>query len=358
MKRKAIVLVVVLAAIFAMAVWGAAPVQTGVKSHRLNRYGSYARNGMAFHAPASASKKTSATAAVPLLATPADPIVNGGFEADPYSLTGWTVVDWPNSDGTWFVQSGTFSPYSGSPVAPPPEGNQAAMTDQEGPGSHVLYQDFTVPPDSVLTFQMAYYNQAEGWDIPSPETLDPSGEFGNQQIRVDIMDPAADPFDVGAGVLQNIFIPAPGVTPDHSDYQTYFVDLSAYAGQTIRLRFVETDNYSFNQLGVDDVRVFVPLSLYDDYGASQVCINPNNGWFQWTALSGPYAGQVFTGTLAVYNGGTMFWSQPGASQYVYVYYDPNGHTAWGYLYDYTTGTYVSLFDSNTLDDPPGCQLAD
>ncbi len=95
-------------------------------------------------------------------------------------------------------------------------------------------------------------------------------------------------------------------------------------------------------------------SFYDDGGASVACVDAHTGAFQWTVLSGPYAGMTFTGTLEVYNGGTMYWSQPGASQYVYLYYDPNGHTAWGYVYDFTTGLYSSLYDSNTLNNPIGC----
>jgi len=95
-------------------------------------------------------------------------------------------------------------------------------------------------------------------------------------------------------------------------------------------------------------------SFYDDGGAAMACVDATSGAFQWTVLSGPYTGMVYTGTLTVYNGGDMFWSQPGASQYVYVYYDPNAHTAWGYLYDYTTGLYTSLHDSNTLNNPVGC----
>ena len=359
MKRKATVFVVALAAIFAVAAWGASPVRTGVKSHKWHKKHGYARSLKHFHVPASALKKAAATAVVPLIPTPADPIVNGGFEADPFALTGWNVVDWPDSYGTWLVQSGDYSPISGAPVAPPPEGNQAAMADEEEPASSVLFQDFVVPPASVLTFQMAYYNWAEEWDIPVPATLDQDIEGPNQQIRVDIMDPAADPFDVGPGVLKNIFIPTPGSTPYYSDYKTYGASLGEFSGQFVRLRFEQTDNQFYQQLGVDDVKILPPdLSFMDDSGASQVCLNSTYGAFQWTILSGPNAGRFFPGTLSVYNGGTMFWSQPGASVYVYVYYDPNGHTAWGYLYDYTTGTYVSLFDSNTLDDPQGCQLAD
>ena len=96
------------------------------------------------------------------------------------------------------------------------------------------------------------------------------------------------------------------------------------------------------------------LAFFDDGGTSSVCLDSTTGAFQWTVLSGQNTGKVYTGSLTVYNGGTMFWSQPGASQYVYVYYDPNGHMAWGYLYDYTTGLYTSLYDSNTLNNPAGC----
>ena len=60
---------------------------------------------------------------------------------------------------------------------------------------------------------------------------------------------------------------------------------------------------------------------------------------------------TFAGTLTACNGGTMFWSQLGASQYVCFYCDPDNHAAWGYLYDYTTGVYPSMYDSNKLNDP-------
>ncbi len=95
-------------------------------------------------------------------------------------------------------------------------------------------------------------------------------------------------------------------------------------------------------------------NFYDDMGASVMCVNKITGAFKWTILTGPYTGTVYTGTLNVYNGGTMFWSQPGSMQYVYLYYDPNGKMAWGYLYDYTSYVYSSLFDTNTTNNPPLC----
>ncbi len=95
-------------------------------------------------------------------------------------------------------------------------------------------------------------------------------------------------------------------------------------------------------------------NFYDDAGSTVICVNRVTGAFKWTILTGPYAGTVHTGTLKVYNGGTMFWSQPGAPQYLYLYHCPNTMTAWGYAYDYTTYVYSSLFDTNTTNNPPLC----
>ena len=61
---------------------------------------------------------------------------NGGFEA---GFTGWTRADQLGSAGTFALQSGASSPVNGNPVPMPPGGVQAAMTDAQGPGSHVLF---------------------------------------------------------------------------------------------------------------------------------------------------------------------------------------------------------------------------
>ncbi len=126
---------------------------------------------------------------------------------------------------------------------------------------------------------------------------------------------------------------------------------------------IDTATYAVTPMpiasGAYPVGVTITSSPYnmifqDDAPASQLCVSSKTGVFQWTVMSGPYTGMTYNGMLNVYNGGTMFWSKPGASQYVYVYYDPNGHTAWGYIYDFTTGVYSSLYDSNTLNDPATC----
>jgi hypothetical protein len=208
------------------------------------------------------------TAALAALSTMSEAAVltNGGFES---GLTGWTVADLtdpldPAGTNTFFVQSGTTSPVNLLPVAAPPEGSNAAMSDSGGPGSHVLYQDFLVPtvvePFTMIRFSLYINNLAEDFFIPSPtNTLDFSTTARNQQARVDIMTSTSDPFSLAAGdIVLNLFQTQPG-DPLVSGYQTYSTDvtalLQARAGQTLRLRFAEVNNVDIFNLGVDDVAI-------------------------------------------------------------------------------------------------------
>src|SRR5882672_5416967 len=190
-------------------------------------------------------------------ATASPIIVNGGFES---GFSSWTRADQLGSDGTFFLQSGTFSPVNGDPVPAPPEGTDAAMTDAEGPGSHVMYQDFVVPAGgAMLSFDLFIGNRAGTFFTPSPPTLDFSTPALNQQARVDIISASANPFSVAAAdVLLNVFQTKPG-DPPVSGYTSYTDDLTAlftaHAGETLRLRFAETDNVLTFQLGVDNVRI-------------------------------------------------------------------------------------------------------
>jgi len=190
-------------------------------------------------------------------------ITNGGFEA---GFSGWTHADQLGSNGSFFIQSGATSPVSGTPVPPPPGGTQAAMSDSQGPGTHVLYQNFVVPsfpvPAARLRFDTFIGNHANAFFVPSPATLDFSTPVLNQQARVDIMSTAADPFSVAAAdVLMNAFQTVPG-NPLVSGYNNVDVDLSALfaanMGNTLRLRFAEVDNVFGFQFGVDNVVMAVP----------------------------------------------------------------------------------------------------
>jgi hypothetical protein len=187
-------------------------------------------------------------------------ITNGGFES---GFTGWIRVDQTGSEGTWAQQTGTTSPVNAFSVATPPEGTRAAMTDAQGPGSHVLYQDFTVPVTlSAATLQFELFLNNHAIDFFSPPTLDFSTPTLNQQLRVDITTTSADPFSVAAGdILLNIYQTQPGnnlVTGYNtvtSDLTTLF---SAHPGETLRLRFAEADNVNFFNAGIDAVSISVP----------------------------------------------------------------------------------------------------
>lgn len=179
-------------------------------------------------------------------------ILNGGFES---GFSWWTTADQTGSDGTFFVQSGTTSPVNGLAVPAPPGGTNAAMTDAGGPGSHVLYQDFVVPSGgATLRFDLFIGNYDT--TFRTPPTLDFGTPTLNQQARVDLLMTSTDPFSLD--VLLNLYQTNVG-DPLVSGYGTHVVDVSAlfasHAGETLRLRFAETDNVFIFNFGVDNVSI-------------------------------------------------------------------------------------------------------
>lgn len=189
--------------------------------------------------------------ALPKVVMGAELIQNGDFETNDF--TGWTVLD--NGVGNFLVYSGTALPQSGNTVLAPPEGNFAAITDQDAGGDHIIYQDISIPANSNATFSAIVYieNIAGNYSKPTPDSLS-FLDVPNQQMRVDIMDPAAPIDDIGAGVLQNIFITNVG-DPASLGYTNITADLSVFSGQTIRIRIAEVDNQLFFHGAVDAISV-------------------------------------------------------------------------------------------------------
>lgn len=176
-----------------------------------------------------------------------DIFVNGSFETGDF--TGWTVLN--EGSGDWFVYSGTISPASSTTILPPPDGDFAATSDQGGPGSHILFQDIEVPQGVAITCSVIIYYVNQGSDF----TVAPDLSYltiPNQQARVDILDPGADPFTDDAGVLLNIYQTLPG-DPFTLGYTTIDFDLSPFAGTTVRFRAAEVDNELFFEFSIDDV---------------------------------------------------------------------------------------------------------
>jgi hypothetical protein len=186
-------------------------------------------------------------------------ITNGGFES---GFSSWTRTDQLGSDGTFALQTGTSSPVNGDPVPAPPGGTTAAMTDAQGPGSHVLSQSFTVSAPvlaAMLRFDVFVGNRAGAFFTPS--SLDFSTPALNQQARVDILLGGADAFSVlPADILLNAFQTNPG-DPLVSGYTHHTVDvttlINTHLGTPLTLRFAEADNVFTFQLGVDNVDIDV-----------------------------------------------------------------------------------------------------
>lgn len=189
---------------------------------------------------------------------PTTRVVNGGFERNggvgSNVFAGWSVVDFPEGSGSWFVQTDGASPLNGFIAFSPPAGQFAAMSDQFGPGTHILYQDVKVPAgQSTLSFRVSLTNQAGVYFAPN--TLS-SERVANQQFRMDIMGPRSRVDGLGAGVLRRVFRTEPG-DPPLQGYRTIRTSLTPFAGRTVRLRFVEVDNVSNFQVGIDQVRIIV-----------------------------------------------------------------------------------------------------
>jgi PEP-CTERM motif len=180
-------------------------------------------------------------------------IVNGGFET---GFAGWTVVDQPGGSGSWFTTGGGSSPLSFHPIPSPTEGTQFAVTDQFGPGSHVLFQDINLEAGSqhILSFDWI----AQNWAgiFANPGTVD-KNVFPNQQFRVDLVPTGfSDWFgpNSSAGILANILAPVAENAPVTA-WNNLAFDLTPWAGSTVRLAFREVDNQSYFNAGIDNVKI-------------------------------------------------------------------------------------------------------
>ncbi len=208
--------------------------------------------------------RSAATADVPWISAPGvatgNALVNGGFENQ---FAGWGTAQ--VGSGDWFIQSGTGSPINGFGVAPPFEGASAAMTDQSGPGTNVLFQDFTVPAaGATLSCRLFWLDQSpEGFTGSGPQPL--SHTLGGdgieipfdpvQHFRMDLMNSGADPFDTTFDVLQNLLFSSTTTPSTSGGYILFEWDISQFAGEAVRLRIGEVDNQLFLAVGVDDCRV-------------------------------------------------------------------------------------------------------
>jgi hypothetical protein len=161
------------------------------------------------------------------------------------AITGWQTVG--SGSGGWLVYADgqrAPDPAQSDPNAPfnvpdPPQGKFAAVTDMNGPGTRILYRDLRL--EGRFTLQLTVFYAGTG-PFSSPATLAYDAPEANQQFRIDLVRPSAPIDSVAKGdVLVNVFRTSPD-DPARRQPTEVRVDVSALAGQTVRLRLAGTDN--------------------------------------------------------------------------------------------------------------------
>jgi hypothetical protein len=220
-------------------------------------------------------------------------VVNGDFETG--GLAGWNVHRSAET-GSWFAYKGAKG--SADPIAeargrkfpqPPPQGTYAATSDEITATTMILSQEVALEPglDHRLSL-LAYFNSEVPIAAPAPDSLSVNeeqlGGQANQQFRIDVMRPGSpiESLDT-ADVLRPVFRTNPGgATSMQPTWLT--ADLSAYAGQTVRLRIANAANGELFTAGVDAVAIDSakpgkrPPSLGSNrFKFGKVKLNRNNG---------------------------------------------------------------------------------
>ncbi|HXS48119.1 MAG TPA: hypothetical protein VN756_11750 [Solirubrobacterales bacterium] len=188
-------------------------------------------------------------------------VVNGNFESG--TLNGWHVHQAIEA-GNWFAYKGTDAPIGSKrgadPVQAPPQGTFAAISDEANPDTLILYQDIALEAEYTHRLGLlAYYDSYEPIAIPTPDTLSVDegilGGQSNQQFRIDVMRPDAPLESVDpADILITLFQTKPGA-PQKMAPTRLTANLSAFAGQTVRLRIVNTAHEEVFNAGIDAVSI-------------------------------------------------------------------------------------------------------
>jgi D-alanyl-D-alanine carboxypeptidase len=173
------------------------------------------------------------------------------------AITGWQAVG--GGSGRWFVYADGHKPpdpAQSDPNVPfdvpdPPQGRFAAVTDMNGPGTRILYRDLRL--DGRFSLQLSVFYTSDG-PLNSPATLAYDTPEPNQQFRIDLLRPSAPVDSVAkSDVMVNVFHTSPG-DPARRPPTEARIDVSAWAGQTVRLRLATTDNQGPLRVGVDNIR--------------------------------------------------------------------------------------------------------
>jgi hypothetical protein len=184
----------------------------------------------------------------------AAPVVeNGGFETQ--DLSGWKVRN--SAAFKWEAYTGDTLPETGDPFPAPPRGDWAAAAEQEFISQGFLYQDLKLPKHAKELKLITYYASADPFATPHDlnATADDPDTHPNQQYRVDLVKPNAPIKSLDSGdVIKNLFRTRVDDAP-FIDPTPVSIDVTHWAGKTVRLRFAVADNEGPLEVGIDGVKV-------------------------------------------------------------------------------------------------------
>ncbi len=160
-------------------------------------------------------------------------LVNGGFESGDF--TGWQTTN--SGYGAWQINDGTLDPDGPDETNAPASGKFNAVVTQFGGGTHLLFQDVSVPADSL--------GATLSW---SDRIRNHTPYFApNQLFRVEIR-------DTNNVILAVAFSTQPG-DPLLGAWTARRYPLDAFRGRTVRIAFYQEDSTGYFNTYLDEVSV-------------------------------------------------------------------------------------------------------
>ncbi len=170
---------------------------------------------------------------------------NGGFESG--DLTGWTVTGATN--GALVINNGSYNPASPDGPTAPFAGRFSVLAEQSGAGTLELRRDVAIPVASVVTLSWADRIRNFPHDFAA-----------NHQFRVEVR-------DTNNAMIAVLFCTKPGDLA-LAEWTERSVNLTSYAGQTVRLAFVVQANAAGLDVHLDNVSLRAatpPPTTYEVY---------------------------------------------------------------------------------------------
>lgn len=243
---------------------------------------------------------------------------NGGFEAG--TFTNW--ISTSSGAGGWLLSSGTYNPPGPELPSSPFAGDLYAISQQSSGGTFTLFQDIAIPSGASAA-TLLWVDRVRNYAL----------QFAaNHYFHVEIR-------GTNNNLLQLAYTTNPG-DPLTNDWTPRSFNLSAYAGQTVRVAFAQMVTLNYFNVGLDKVSVQVKFPATNSPGVT----------------NDVYFGTNPTPSAAEYQGETtnISWVLPLLAPQTAYYWQilaRNGsNTAIGPVWQFTTAG-VNHFEWDTIYTP-------